>query len=85
MTGSDGHAVAGGSARHIPVLGRRTVEWLGVRDGGLYVDATFGAGGYTRLFRAVRSIRWAGGAGSRLSILRFICRRGHFVISGSLP
>jgi 16S rRNA (cytosine1402-N4)-methyltransferase len=48
MTGSDSHAVAGGPARHIPVLGRRTVEWLGVRDGGLYVDATFGAGGYTQ-------------------------------------
>jgi 16S rRNA (cytosine1402-N4)-methyltransferase len=48
MTGSDSNAVAGGLARHIPVLGRRAVEWLGVRDGGLYVDATFGAGGYTR-------------------------------------
>jgi 16S rRNA (cytosine1402-N4)-methyltransferase len=48
MTGSDSTAVAGGPARHIPVLGRRVVEWLGVRDGGLYVDATFGAGGYTR-------------------------------------
>ncbi len=47
MTGSDSTAVAGGLARHIPVLGRRAVSWLGVRDGGLYVDATFGAGGYT--------------------------------------
>ena len=41
-------AVAGGLARHIPVLGRRAVELLGVRAGGVYVDATFGAGGYTR-------------------------------------
>jgi 16S rRNA (cytosine1402-N4)-methyltransferase len=48
MTGSDSTAVAGGLARHIPVLGRRAMSWLGVRDGGLYVDATFGAGGYTR-------------------------------------
>jgi 16S rRNA (cytosine1402-N4)-methyltransferase len=48
VTGSGGNAVAGGPARHIPVLGRRTVEWLGVRDGGLYVDATFGAGGFSR-------------------------------------
>jgi 16S rRNA (cytosine1402-N4)-methyltransferase len=48
MMGSDSSAVAGGLARHIPVLGRRVVSWLGVRDGGLYVDATFGAGGYTR-------------------------------------
>jgi 16S rRNA (cytosine1402-N4)-methyltransferase len=54
MTGSDSRAVAGGKpvagsfARHIPVLARRVVE-LGVHDGGLYIDATFGAGGYTRL------------------------------------
>jgi 16S rRNA (cytosine1402-N4)-methyltransferase len=60
MTGSDGHAVAGGSARHIPVLGRRTVEWLGVRDGGLYVDATFGAGGYTQAILATPGARVIG-------------------------
>lgn len=48
MTGSDSAAVAGGPARHIPVLGRRAVAWLGVRDGGVYLDATFGAGGYAR-------------------------------------
>src|SRR5664279_3224092 len=41
-------AVAGGAARHIPVLGSRAVELLKVRDGGVYIDATFGAGGYTR-------------------------------------
>jgi 16S rRNA (cytosine1402-N4)-methyltransferase len=34
--------------RHIAVLGREAVEMLGPRDGGVYVDATFGAGGYTR-------------------------------------
>jgi 16S rRNA (cytosine1402-N4)-methyltransferase len=49
MTGSDSNAVAGGLARHIPVLGRRAVEFLEVRAGGLYVDATFGAGGYTKI------------------------------------
>jgi 16S rRNA (cytosine1402-N4)-methyltransferase len=48
MAGSDSNAVAGGPARHIPVLARRAVFWLGVRSNGLYVDATFGAGGYTR-------------------------------------
>jgi 16S rRNA (cytosine1402-N4)-methyltransferase len=48
MTGSDSEAVAGGPARHTPVLVRRAIEWLGVRSGGRYVDATFGAGGYTR-------------------------------------
>jgi 16S rRNA (cytosine1402-N4)-methyltransferase len=34
--------------RHIPVLGREAVEMLSPRDGGVYVDATFGAGGYSR-------------------------------------
>jgi len=41
--------VAGGLARHIPVLARPAIDFLGVRDGGLYIDGTFGAGGYTRL------------------------------------
>jgi len=41
--------VAGGLARHIPVLARPAIDFLAVRDGGLYVDATFGAGGYARL------------------------------------
>ena len=46
MTGSDsGSAVAGGLARHIPVLVRRVIEFLAVRDGGVYVDATFGREG----------------------------------------
>jgi 16S rRNA (cytosine1402-N4)-methyltransferase len=58
MTGSD--TVAGGPARHIPVLGRRTVEWLGVRGGGLYVDATFGAGGYTQAILATPGARVIG-------------------------
>ena len=48
MTGSDSTAVAGGPARHVPVLVRRAVGWLSVRDRGLYVDATFGAGGFSR-------------------------------------
>jgi 16S rRNA (cytosine1402-N4)-methyltransferase len=34
--------------RHIPVLGREAVEMLSPRDGGIYVDATFGAGGYSQ-------------------------------------
>jgi 16S rRNA (cytosine1402-N4)-methyltransferase len=60
MTGSDSNAVAGGLARHTPVLGRRTVEWLGVRDRGLYVDATFGAGGYSRAILATPGARVIG-------------------------
>jgi 16S rRNA (cytosine1402-N4)-methyltransferase len=39
---------AAGSAPHIPVLGPRAVERLNVHDSGIYIDATFGAGGYTR-------------------------------------
>jgi 16S rRNA (cytosine1402-N4)-methyltransferase len=44
--GSGSNAVAGGPARHIPVLARRAVAWLAVKPGGLYIDATFGGGGY---------------------------------------
>jgi 16S rRNA (cytosine1402-N4)-methyltransferase len=34
--------------RHTAVLGREAVAMLAPRDGGIYVDATFGAGGYSR-------------------------------------
>jgi 16S rRNA (cytosine1402-N4)-methyltransferase len=34
--------------RHIPVLGREAVALLNPRQGGIYVDATFGAGSYSR-------------------------------------
>ncbi len=43
-----GETIAGAAARHIPVLGRQAVDWLAVKSGGLYIDGTFGAGGYTR-------------------------------------
>jgi 16S rRNA (cytosine1402-N4)-methyltransferase len=60
MTGSGSNAVAGGLARHIPVLVRRAVGWLEVRSGGLYVDATFGAGGYARAILATPGVRVIG-------------------------
>src|SRR5207248_2299632 len=34
--------------RHIPVLGRQAIGMLQPHAGGIYVDATFGAGGYSR-------------------------------------
>jgi len=60
MTSSDSHAVAGGLARHIPVLVRPAIGWLGVRDGGLYIDATFGAGGFTQAILATPGARVIG-------------------------
>ena len=60
MTGGDSNAVAGGPARHIPVLANRALEWLSVRDGGTYVDATLGAGGYTRKILATNGARVIG-------------------------
>lgn len=33
---------------HIPVLLNEVVESIALKDGGVYVDGTFGAGGYTR-------------------------------------
>jgi 16S rRNA (cytosine1402-N4)-methyltransferase len=35
-------------APHVSVLGREAVDMLAPREGGIYVDATFGAGGYSR-------------------------------------
>ena len=59
MTGRDvvPPDVAGGPARHIPVLVRPVVEHLNVRDGGVYIDGTFGAGGYTRAILAAADCR----------------------------
>jgi 16S rRNA (cytosine1402-N4)-methyltransferase len=41
------------AVRHIPVLGREAVDQLAPRAGGIYVDATFGAGGYSRMLLEV--------------------------------
>ena len=58
--GGGGSAVAGGPALHIPVLGRPAVEFLQLRDGGVYIDGTFGAGGYTRAILAAADCRVIG-------------------------
>lgn len=61
-TGSDGGspAVAGGLARHIPVLGPQAVAALNVKNNGIYIDGTFGAGGYTRLMLAAANCQVIG-------------------------
>jgi 16S rRNA (cytosine1402-N4)-methyltransferase len=55
--------------RHIAVLGREAVEMLGVRDGGIYVDATFGAGGYSRAILDIPGTRIIGIDRDRTAIL----------------
>jgi 16S rRNA (cytosine1402-N4)-methyltransferase len=51
---------AGGPARHIPVLASQVVEFLNPRDDGLIIDATFGAGGYTRAILQAANCRVIG-------------------------
>ena len=60
--------VAGG-ARHIPVLGREVLEWLEPHGDGIYVDATFGAGGYSRAILNTDNTRVIGIDRDRTAIL----------------
>lgn len=46
--GRGASGAAGGPARHVPVLVGEVVSFLEPKEGGVYVDATFGAGGYTK-------------------------------------
>jgi 16S rRNA (cytosine1402-N4)-methyltransferase len=48
----EGKPAAGGPAHHIPVLLEEVVSALCVREGGVYLDGTFGAGGYARALLA---------------------------------
>jgi 16S rRNA (cytosine1402-N4)-methyltransferase len=47
--GDSGQPAVAEAARHIPVLALPAIEFLNIRDGGVYIDGTFGAGGYTRM------------------------------------
>ena len=49
-----------GAARHVAVLDREAVELLQPRAGGIYVDATFGAGGYSRALLQTAGTRVVG-------------------------
>jgi 16S rRNA (cytosine1402-N4)-methyltransferase len=61
MAGRDGKsAVAGGPARHISVLARQVFDALGPREGGVYIDGTFGAGGHARAILQVAGTRVIG-------------------------
>jgi 16S rRNA (cytosine1402-N4)-methyltransferase len=48
IAGDEGGAIGSGSGGHVPVLVDQVVEWLAPHARGQYVDATFGAGGYSR-------------------------------------
>jgi len=55
-----GPRMSSADQRHVPVLGREAVEMLAPRSGGTYVDATFGAGGYSRAILDVAGTRVIG-------------------------
>lgn len=57
MTGRGTDGVAGGPARHVPVLASSALALLNPRDGGIYIDGTFGAGGHTRLILEAANCR----------------------------
>jgi 16S rRNA (cytosine1402-N4)-methyltransferase len=59
MAGSGSVApISGGAAvRHVPVLGEDAIGALAPDRGGVFVDGTFGAGGYTQLLLAHPGVR----------------------------
>jgi 16S rRNA (cytosine1402-N4)-methyltransferase len=58
--GGSAAAVAGGVARHVPVLGAPALAMLSVHDDGVYIDGTFGAGGYSSAILAAADCKVVG-------------------------
>jgi 16S rRNA (cytosine1402-N4)-methyltransferase len=55
-----GSAITGGAAAHVPVLLDEVIAALQPRGGAVYVDATFGAGGYSTALLAAAPCRVLG-------------------------
>ena len=58
--GDGAFLAAGGPARHVPVLREEALAALSPRAGGVYLDGTFGAGGYSRAILSVAGTRVVG-------------------------
>nr|WP_237476648.1 16S rRNA (cytosine(1402)-N(4))-methyltransferase RsmH [Lichenibacterium sp. 6Y81] len=92
--GPDDALAAGGPIRHRPVLREEALDALLLRDGGTYLDGTFGAGGYTRAMLAHPGTRVvaldrdptaiAGGAGLAASEPRLTLVEARFATLGAV-
>jgi 16S rRNA (cytosine1402-N4)-methyltransferase len=60
ITGGGTSASSGAAARHVSVLLTEAMQLLAPQNGGVYVDATFGAGGYSRAILDISGTRVLG-------------------------